>query len=156
MRSPFCYFCSFCVTLLSHADSFYCPAEIKEIAEIIVTDPREVLSVLSALSAWHYYLLRIVFFCPAEIKEIKEIFIPLCAALSAISALSAGHYYLMRIIFYCPDFYCPAEIKEIAEIIVTDPREVLSALSAGLLVSHAHSIFMVPQSSALPLRSSKK
>ena len=37
----------------------------------------------------------------------------------------------MRIVFYCPDFYCPAEIKEIAEIIVTDPREVLSALSAG-------------------------
>ena len=30
---------------------FYCPAEIKEIAEIIVTDPREVLSALSALSA---------------------------------------------------------------------------------------------------------
>ena len=54
----------------------------------------------------------------------------LCEALSAISAISVGHYYLMRIVFYCPDFYCPAEIKEIAEIIVTDPREVLSALSA--------------------------
>ena len=64
-------------------------------------------------------------------KEIKEILLPArCEALSAISALSAGHYYLMRIVFYCPDFYCPAEIKEIAEIIVTDPREVLSAISA--------------------------
>ena len=53
MRSTFCYFCHFCGTLLSHADSiycpdFYCPAEIKEIAEIIVPDPREVLSALSA------------------------------------------------------------------------------------------------------------
>ena len=44
--------------LISHADSIYCPAEIKEIAEIIVTDPREVLS---ALSAGHYYLMRLVF-----------------------------------------------------------------------------------------------
>ena len=65
-------------------------------------------------------------------KKIKEILLPArCEALSAISALSAGHYYLMRIVFYCPDFYCPAEIKEIAEIIVTDPREALSAISAG-------------------------
>ena len=111
--------------------------------------------------------MRIVFYCPAEIKEIKEILLPArCEAISALSALSAGHYYLMRIVFYCPDFYCPAvigfaaslveEIKEIAEIIVTDPREVLSALSVGRLLSHAHSIFIVPQSSALPLRSSKK
>ena len=64
---------------------FYCPAEIKEIAEIIVTDPREVLSAISALSAGHYYLMRIVFYCPTvigfaaslveEIKEIKEIYL---------------------------------------------------------------------------------
>ena len=56
----------------------------------------------------------------------------------------------MRIVFYCP-----TEMKEIAEIIVTRPREVLSALSVGLLVSHADSTLIVPQSSALPLRSSK-
>ena len=47
-RSTFCSFCSFCGTLLSHADSFYCPAvigfaaslveEIKEIKEIQVSD----------------------------------------------------------------------------------------------------------------------
>ncbi|MBQ9569671.1 MAG: hypothetical protein IJR24_06265, partial [Alloprevotella sp.] len=56
--------------------------------------------------------------------------------------------------FYCPDLYCPAEIKEIAEIIVTDPREVLSALSAGQFILCGK--FFVTQSSALPLRSSKK
>ena len=48
MRSPFCSFCTFCGTLLSHADSFYCPAvigfaaslveEMKEIKEIQVSD----------------------------------------------------------------------------------------------------------------------
>ena len=58
------------------------------------------LSAISAVSAGHYYLMRIVFYCPAvigfaaslveEIKEIKEIMLPsLCAALSALSALSA-------------------------------------------------------------------
>ena len=30
-RSTFCYFCHFCGTLLSHADSFYCPTERTEI-----------------------------------------------------------------------------------------------------------------------------
>ena len=73
-------------------------------------------------------------FCPAEIKEIKEILIPLGEALSAISAISAGLLVSHAESFYCPDFYCPAEIKEIAEIIVTDPREVLSALSAGQFI----------------------
>ena len=65
LRSSFCPFCSFCGTLLSHAHSiycpdFYCPAEIKEIAEIIVTEPREVLSALSA-GHYYHYLIRIVF-----------------------------------------------------------------------------------------------
>ena len=112
---------------------FYCPAvigfaaslveEIKEIAEIIVTGPREVLSALSALSAGHYYLMHIVFYCPAEIKEIKEIMLPsLCAALSAISAISAGHYYLMRIVFYCPAVigFAASLVEEIKEIQVSD------------------------------------
>jgi len=94
----------------------------------------EAISALSALSAGHYYLMRIVvycpdFYCPAEIKEIAEIIVT--DPREVLSAISVGHYYLMQIVFYCPDFYCPAEIKEIAEIIVTDPREVRSALSAG-------------------------
>ena len=78
---------------------------------------------------------------------------PLCAALSAISALSAG-----LLVSHADSFYCPAEIKEIAEIIVTRPREVRSALSA-LSAGHYYLVrivFIVPQSSALPLRSSKK
>ncbi|MDY6298018.1 MAG: hypothetical protein SPL50_07045, partial [Alloprevotella sp.] len=64
--------CSFCGTLLSHAESFYCPTVIGFAASLV-----------------------------EEIKEIKEI-IPLGAALSVISAISVGHYYLMRIVFYCP------------------------------------------------------
>ena len=59
---------------------FYCPTEIKEIAEIILPARCEALSVISALSAGHYYLMRKVF-CPAEIKEIM---LPsTCEALSA-------------------------------------------------------------------------
>ena len=34
--------------LVSHAESYYCPTEIKEIAEIIVTGPREVIPAISA------------------------------------------------------------------------------------------------------------
>ena len=59
--------------LASHADSFYCPTEIKEIKEILLPPPSEALSAISALSAGHYYLMRIVFYCPAEMKEMKEI-----------------------------------------------------------------------------------
>ena len=88
---------------------FYCPTvigfaaslveEIKEIKEIFIP-LGAALSVISAISVGHYYLMRIVFYCPTvigfaallveEIKEIKEIFIPLGEALSALSALSAG------------------------------------------------------------------
>jgi len=83
MRSHFCTFCHFCGTLVSHADSFYCPTvigfaaslveEIKEIKEILLPS---LCKVLSAISAGHYYLMHIVFYCPTEIKEIKEIFVP--------------------------------------------------------------------------------
>ena len=55
---------------------FYCPTvigfaaslveEIKEIAEIIVTGPRDVLSALSAISVGHYYLMRKVFIVPLK------------------------------------------------------------------------------------------
>ena len=55
---------------------------MKEIKEIFIP-LCEALSAISALSAGHYYLMRIVFYCPAvigfaaslveEIKEIKEI-----------------------------------------------------------------------------------
>ena len=48
LRSPFCHFCSFCGTLLFHADNIYCPTvigfaaslveEMKEIKEILVSD----------------------------------------------------------------------------------------------------------------------
>ena len=72
-----------------------------------MTSTSEVLSAISAISAGHYYLMRIVFYCPAviglaaslveEMKEITEIMLPsLCAALSAISALSAGNKHLPR------------------------------------------------------------
>ena len=78
---------------------------MKEIKEILLSSLCEALSAISAISAGHYYLLRIVFFCPdfycpAEIKEIAEIIVTdPREVLSAISALSAGHYYLMRIVF---------------------------------------------------------
>ena len=110
-----------------------------------MTSTSEVLSALSALSAGHYYLMRIVVLLSRSHRLCHErVFLShrkngkngnLCSALrslSVISVISVGQYYLMRIVFYCPDFYCPAEIKEIAEIIVTRPRDVLSALSAGL------------------------
>ena len=89
---------------------FYCPAvigfaaslveEIKEIAEIIVTRPREAISAISALSVGHYYLMRIVFYCPAEIKEIKEIFIPLSAKpFLLFLPFLWDYYYLMWKVF---------------------------------------------------------
>ena len=65
---------------------FYCPTvigfaaslveEIKEIKEILLPAQGEALSAISALSAGHYYLMRIVFYCPTEIKEITEILFP--------------------------------------------------------------------------------
>ena len=120
-----------------------------------------ILSAISAISAGHYYLMRIVFYCPdfycpaemKEIKEIKEIFIPLGEALSALSAISAG-----LLISHADSIYCPAEMKEMKEISIPlgAALSALSAISVGLLLSHADSIFIVPQSSALPLRSSKK
>ena len=76
-----------------------------------------------------------------------------------LSAISAGRLLPHADSILLSRIYCPAEIKEIAEIIVTGLREVLSALSAistGRLLLHADSSFIVPQSSALPLRSSKK
>ena len=114
----------------------FCPTEIKEIKEILLPARCEPLSAISFISAGRLLLHADSFYCPAvigfaaslveEMKEIKEILLPsLCEALSAISALSAG-----RLLSHAESFYCPAEIKEIAEIIVTDPREVLSALSA--------------------------
>ena len=91
--------------IVFYCPDFYCPAEIKEIKEILLPARCAALSAISALSAGHYYLMRKVF-CPAVIgfaaslvEEIKEILLPLGEALSAISALSAGHYYLMRIVF---------------------------------------------------------
>ena len=66
--------------IVFYCPDFYCPAEIKEIKEILLPARCEALSALSALSAGHYYLMRIVFYCPAVIgfaaslvEEIKEI-----------------------------------------------------------------------------------
>ncbi|MDY6297427.1 MAG: hypothetical protein SPL50_03955, partial [Alloprevotella sp.] len=80
--------------------------------------------------------MRIVFYCPTEIKEIKEILLPArCEAISAISAISAGHYYFMHIVLFlshgnkgnlCSD---------------TRSLSAISAISAGLLISHTESIF---------------
>ena len=93
--------------LLSHAESFYCPdfyrpAEIKEIAEIIVTRPREVLSALSAgllvshaesfLSRSH----RLCRFARRRNKGNKGNLHPPRRSLSAISAISAGNKHLPR------------------------------------------------------------
>ena len=57
---------------------------MKEIKEIFV--PTREAFLLFAISAGHYYLMRIVFYCPTvigfaaslveEIKEIKEILLP--------------------------------------------------------------------------------
>ena len=95
---------------------FYCPTvigfaaslveEIKEIKEIFIP-LGAALSAISALSAGHYYLMRIVFYCPdfycpAEIKEIAEIIVT--DPREVLSALSAGNYYLMRIVFLLSRF----------------------------------------------------
>ena len=110
--------------LLFRAVSIFCPAEIKE---ILLPARCEAISVISAISVGHFYLMRKVF-CPTvigfaaslveEIKEIAEIIVTRPReALSAISAISAGHNYLMRIVFFCP-----AEIKEIKEIFLINLR----------------------------------
>ena len=101
---------------------FYCPTvigfaaslveEIKEIKEIFIP-LGAALSVISAISVGHYYLMRIVFYCPTvigfaaslveEMKEIKEILLPsLCEAISALSALSAG-----RLLSHAESFFVP-------------------------------------------------
>ena len=107
MRSHFCYFCYFCGTLLSHAESFYCPAvigfaaslveEIKEIKEIFVPTREAFLLFLLFLRDLKHASWLDLFYYPKEMKEIKEILLPsLCEALSAISALSAGNKHLPR------------------------------------------------------------
>ena len=53
LRSPFCHFCSFCGTLLSHAESF-CPTEITEIKEILLPSPCAALSAISVLSVGQF------------------------------------------------------------------------------------------------------
>ena len=102
----------------------YCPTEIKEIAEIIVTRPREVLS---DLSAGHYYLMRIVFFCPTEIKEIAEIIVTGPAKFFLL--------FLRDNLSRADSNYCPAvigfaaslveEIKEIKEIFTPSAKHFL-------------------------------
>ena len=96
------------------------------------------------------------FYYPKEIKEIKEIFIPLGEALSAISALSAGHYYLMHIVFLLSRFLLSRRNKGNSRNYSYRPPRSSFCSFCGTLLSHAHSIFIVPQSSALPLRLSKK
>ena len=73
------------------------------------------------------------------------------AALSAISAISAG-----RLLPHADSFYCPADIKEIKEIFIPlgEAISAISAISAGHYYL-MRKVFIVPQSSALPLRSSK-
>ena len=131
--------------IVFYCPDFYCPAEIKEIAEIIVTDPREVLSAISAISAGRLVSHADSVYCPAvigfaaslveEIKEIMEIFIPLGEALSALSAISAG-----QLLSHADSIYCPTvigfaaslveEMKEIKEILLPSLGEALSAISA--------------------------
>ena len=56
MRSPFCYFCSFCGTLLSHADSFYFPKKSRKSSS---PSAQPFLLFLLFLRD-NYYLMRIV------------------------------------------------------------------------------------------------
>ena len=79
---------------------------------------------------------RFIVFCPTERTEI---FTPHCGAFLSFLSFLWDFYYTMRIVFYCP-----TEIKEIAEIIVTGPREVLSALSAGHYYL-MRKVFIVPR-----------
>ena len=74
--------------------------------EILLPARCAALSAISALSAGHYYLIRIVFYCPAvigfaaslveEIKEIKEIFLlprrsPFCYFCHFCGTISISH-----------------------------------------------------------------
>ena len=147
MRSPFCYFCYFCGTISISCGKFFCPTvigfaaslveEIKEIKEILLPAQGAALSVISAISVGHYYLMRIVFYCPTQIKEIKEIFL-----LPRRSRFCYFCHFCGTISISCGKFFCPTEIKEILLPARCEALSAISALSAGLLVSHAESFFV--------------
>ena len=67
LRSHFCTFCYFCGTLLFHADSFYCPTEIKEIKEILLPSLCAALSAISAISSGRLLPHADSIYCPAVI-----------------------------------------------------------------------------------------
>jgi len=119
---PFCHFCHFCGTFIYHAAGFstkeyFCPAEIKEIKEIFVPT-REALSVISALSVGHYYLMRIVFllsrshrlcrFARRRNKRNKgNLLAPSAKPFLPFLLFLRDDYYLMRIVFIVPIFIVP-------------------------------------------------
>ena len=121
----------------------------------------EALSAISALSAGLLVSHADSFYCPTvigfaaslveEMKEIKEIFVPTREAflLFLLFLRDLKHASWLDL------FYYPKEIKEILLPARCEAISAISAISVGLLVSHAESFF-VPRSSALPLRSSKK
>ena len=144
-RSHFCYFCYFCGTLLSHADSILL-SHGKNGKNGNLYSALRSLSAISAISAGHYYLMRIVFLLSHGHR--------LCRFARRRNEGNKGNslapsakpfllflLFLWDIFISCGKFF-PAEIKEIAEIIVTDPREVLSALSVWRLLSLADSILL--------------
>ena len=102
------------------------------------------------------------FFCPTEIKEITEILFPHSAQLFLLFLpFLWDFYYTMRLAFPRKSIFVPRKERKEQKSLLRTARSlsvisVISVISAGLLVSHAESIFIVPQSSALPLRSSKK
>ena len=134
MRSPFCHFCYFCGTLLSHADSFYCPTEIKEIF-IPLGAALSALSAISAISAGHYYLMRIVFISRRYKGNIGNL-----VTLTLRSHFCYFCHFCGTISISCGKFFCPTvigfaaslveEIKEIEEILLPSLCAALSAISA--------------------------
>ena len=109
---------------------------MKEITEILLPSLCEALSALSALSAGHYYLMRIVFLLSCSHRlcrfacrrnkgnkgnlvtlTLRSPFCPFCS-------------FCGTLLSHAESFYCPTEIKEIKEILLPTLCAALSAISA--------------------------
>ena len=93
---------------------------MKEIKEILLPARCEAISAISALSAGHYYLMRIVFYCPNFYcpAEIKEIFVPTREAFLLFLQFLRDLKHASGLDL----FYYPKEMKEIKEILLPARR----------------------------------
>ena len=151
-RSSFCYFCYFCGKIITpRGKFFYCPTEIKEIKEILLPSLGEALSAISAgllVSHAESFLSRRNKRNQGNLNPPRRsTFCYFCHFCGTIS-ISCGKFLLSR-------FLLSRRNKgNSRNYSYRPPRSSFCSFCGTIYL--VRKVFIVPQSSALPLRLSKK